>query len=88
MAGNVWEWCANKYKTPDMSNVVQSSDARTLRGGSWGLNSVSCRVGGRFLLQPYYCFNHLGFRVVRVLDPRAEARGENDMDGKNRETVQ
>ena len=35
MAGNIWEWCLNLYYQPsDIS--LSSSDARVVRGGSWG----------------------------------------------------
>jgi len=58
MAGNVWEWCNDRYQwnyytgrpNPDVnpSGPVSGSD-RVLRGGGWGLGieAFSCRVSSR-----------------------------------------
>jgi len=34
LAGNVWEWCLNKYDEPDDVST-EGEDLRSLRGGSW-----------------------------------------------------
>jgi formylglycine-generating enzyme required for sulfatase activity len=63
LAGNVWEWCHNKYDNP--KNVEPGGDgARVLRGGSWGLNRVSARSEARFSLPPVVRSSDCGFRVV------------------------
>ncbi len=67
LSGNVWEWCANKYDTPDMSDVDQSGDYRTLRGGSWNYGSGLCRAAYRNLNLPRARGFGSGFRVVRVI---------------------
>src|SRR5262249_40599298 len=35
MAGNVWEWCLNKYAKPTETAIDASDEWRGLRGGSW-----------------------------------------------------
>ena len=68
MSGNVWEWCLNKYENPDIVDVDQSGDFRTLRGGSWGDDdSRYYRVAVRDRGSPYDRFNSTGVRVVCVL---------------------
>ena len=69
LSGNVWEWCANKYKNPDVSDVDRSDDWRTLRGGSCNNNSSFCRAASRLNDHPFICIYSFGFRVVRVLTP-------------------
>jgi len=62
-AGNVWEWCLNKYENPaDMD--TKSDAARALRGGSWDNNPASARVVYRHRLNPTARNNTVGFRVV------------------------
>lgn len=57
-AGNVWEWCADKWK--------EDSNARVLRGGAWdGLpRSVVCAC--RYYVNPDYRYNDVGFRCART----------------------
>ena len=100
MSGNVWEWCSTRaedekgkrypdlYQPEDGREAPEGGVRRSLRGGSWHYDSYYCRAASRYYDPPGNRLSYGGFRVVRVPDPRAEARGENDMDGKNRETVQ
>ncbi|MEW5989362.1 MAG: SUMF1/EgtB/PvdO family nonheme iron enzyme [Chloroflexota bacterium] len=65
LSGNVWEWCRNKYDHPEDAAVDQSSESRTLRGGSWGLDQDFARVASRDDLHPSDRDNFsFGFRVV------------------------
>ncbi len=64
MAGNVWEWCLNKYDDPNDIRIDQSGGQRVLRGGSWG------RIPERLCSAARNGFNpadrwsgHVGFRL-------------------------
>lgn len=35
MSGNLWEWCLNKYRSPEIVIADDSGDSRVLRGGSF-----------------------------------------------------
>jgi formylglycine-generating enzyme required for sulfatase activity len=54
-AGNVWEWCEDRY--PDGS--------RGLRGGSWRSSARSVRASGRLRLDPGVRAEYAGFRCAR-----------------------
>lgn len=58
MAGNVWEWCQDKY-SPD-------SSGRVLRGGSFDLGADNCRSAFRYFWQPDNRNDDIGFRVSRT----------------------
>jgi formylglycine-generating enzyme required for sulfatase activity len=64
MAGNVWEWCRTADYTG--SQVLNGTDVRVLRGGSWN-NAVNdySRCDLRYRNVPYYGYIDMGFRVSR-----------------------
>jgi formylglycine-generating enzyme required for sulfatase activity len=70
LAGNIWEWCLNKYEKPTELRI----DWRAVRGGSWDLTWTwgACRAPPRDSLQPGDRDDGVGFRVVRPLSPDGE----------------
>ena len=66
LSGNVWEWCRNKYNTPDVEVVDSSGDWRVLRGGSWRRNAGRARAAYRDYFTPAYRNDYGGFRLVVV----------------------
>jgi hypothetical protein len=68
MAGNVWEWCLNKYDDLEVTTIDASGDGRVLRGGAWIGNPVTASgtipttgtSTGVFVLsvRPPFCADH------------------------------
>jgi formylglycine-generating enzyme required for sulfatase activity len=69
MSGNVWEWCLNKYKTPEVTTIDQSGNWRVLRGGAWDLSQDLVRAAVRDDGLPANRYDGYGFRVVAVRPP-------------------
>ncbi|RMG71792.1 MAG: TIR domain-containing protein [Chloroflexi bacterium] len=69
MSGNVWEWCANKSKEPDMTDVDDSGALRVLRGGSWNTYPYDARAAFRNNLIPNSRISFSGFRLCCVRAP-------------------
>ncbi len=71
MAGNVWQWCWDRYGTYDTGSPtdprgVPSGSSRVIRGGGWNYFADGCRVvfrGNNDI--PSNAFNYIGFRVAR-----------------------
>jgi sulfatase modifying factor 1 len=75
MAGNVWEWCADRYDPEYFRHLPQhvphgpgNGMERVLRGGSWLCREGHCqgfRVAARNASMPDSSLNHVGFRCVK-----------------------
>jgi formylglycine-generating enzyme required for sulfatase activity len=76
LAGNVWEWCRNKYRNPTESGAGDDTESRVLRGGSWRDGQDIARAVSRSLSPADYRYRYVGFRVVvsfPMETPAAEA---------------
>lgn len=71
--GNVWEWCATRWKKPfpyDSAqdewhpDYLQGQNLRVLRGGSWYDTQDVTRCAHRFRFQPFGWNDRGGFRLV------------------------
>ena len=72
-AGNVWEWCATRWKKPFpydayqdewQADYLDGQNLRVLRGGSWNGKAEVTRCGYRFKFQPYGWTGRGSYRVV------------------------
>lgn len=72
-AGNVWEWCATRWKKPfpyDASqdewqaDYLEGQNLRALRSGSWNYKAEVTRCAYRLKFQPYGWADRGGCRVV------------------------
>lgn len=72
-AGNVWEWCSSQYlpypyDPGDGREVLQSDDARVLRGGSWLHPLERAKCAARSAETPDAVRPDVGFRLLQVTE--------------------
>ncbi len=73
IAGNVWEWCNDRYSAVyyslsenDNPRGPESGTGRVVRGGCWKFFPMHCRVSTRRQFDPHVRASNVGFRVVRT----------------------
>lgn len=71
MSGNVWEWCSSLYRKypyhadDGREDLLNISDGRVLRGGSYAEGREFTRSASRYNHPPYALHDSFGFRMVR-----------------------
>ncbi len=74
LAGNVLEWCLNKFEAPCAPTLDDSEDARVLRGGSWRFDGERAQSDTRGRFAPDGQLAYVGFRLVCIADPVGQAK--------------
>jgi formylglycine-generating enzyme required for sulfatase activity len=76
VAGNVWEWCADRWGETYYSQSPNENPTgpvtghdRVVRSGSWGNPPYTVRVASRFWFDPTYRNDNVGFRCAKSLIP-------------------
>ncbi len=69
MAGNVSEWCQDRYVPLRTEGPFKPGVLRLLKGGSWASRARDLRAAARQSAPPHYADGYIGFRVVRLPNP-------------------
>lgn len=67
MAGNVAEWCLDRFFPGTRPGPFTNPEARVLKGGSWYSRARDLRCAARRFAAPQNADGFIGFRVVRPL---------------------
>ncbi|MEZ4447506.1 MAG: bifunctional serine/threonine-protein kinase/formylglycine-generating enzyme family protein [Polyangiaceae bacterium] len=68
MAGNVRDWCQDRWNAPSGLGAGESDTLVVARGGAWTSSSAPGRVASRFTGETHFSFLGLGFRLARRLE--------------------
>ena len=74
LAGNVRDWCEERYH-PSGPGHDDAHHGRVVRGGCWSFAARQARSANRDWYEPHYRHSYLGFRVARDLVPADLADG-------------
>ena len=69
MAGNVSEWCQDRYVPLNATGPFKPGVLRLLKGGSWISGARDLRAAARQSAPPGYADGYICFRVVRPISP-------------------
>jgi formylglycine-generating enzyme required for sulfatase activity len=69
LAGNVAEWCQDRYVPLRTGGPFKPGVLRLLKGGSWLSGPRDLRNAARQSAPPHYADGYIGFRVVRLPQP-------------------
>ena len=64
MSGNLWEWCLNDYKNPEIVDGYSNGESKVLRGGSFKHNQYFAAASSRYNLNPLNRHDFFGLRLV------------------------
>lgn len=66
MAGNVAEWCLDRFFEEASRGPYTNPEARVLKGGSWYSRARDLRCAARRFAAPQNADGFIGFRVIRA----------------------